>query len=180
MPRNSKSTSIRVNPQQTPALNVQLDPKEFSMWRRERLAYLQALNRGSRSGAVRKSLRQKRRSRVKSTTPNSTPGLSSFVALPSAPSTPAFMPREKTSPPPAPRASKNRVIDLGTPTPPPRRSRVIDHNFLTVGSLFHIRSSPDIILEDMTEDESDAWHENMRDAFEGANKIRKAKPSQSF
>ncbi|PBK61642.1 hypothetical protein ARMSODRAFT_964803 [Armillaria solidipes] len=168
---------------QTPTPNMQLGSKEYLTRRRERLAHAQALNRGSKSGAVRKSLRhRKRRNDVKPSQTIPAPS-SSSVAFISAPSTPAFTPRERMSPPPAPRASRNRVIDLGTPTPPPRRTRVTRDGLLTAGLLFHVKGSSTVTVkpvEDMTDDESDAWYENMRDAFEGANGIRRVKPNQGF
>ncbi|PBK94815.1 hypothetical protein ARMGADRAFT_67751 [Armillaria gallica] len=163
--------------------NMQLGSKEYLTRRRERLAHAQALTRSSKSGTVRKSLRHlKRRNDVKpsQTIPDYIPPSSSSAATPS---TPAFRPRERMSPPPAPRASRNRVIDLGTPTPPPRRTRVTRERLLTAGLLFHVKGSSTVTVkpvEDMTDDESDAWYENMRDVFEGANRIRRVKPNQGF
>ncbi|SJL11484.1 uncharacterized protein ARMOST_14888 [Armillaria ostoyae] len=162
---------------QTSTPNMQLGSKEY-LTRRERLAHAQTRNR--KSGAVRKSLRhRKRRNDVKPSQTIPAPS-SSSAAFISAPSTPAFMSRERMSPPPAPRASRNRVIDLGTPTPPPRRTR---DRLLTAGLLFHVKGSSTVTVkpvEDMTDDESDAWYENMRDAFEGADRIRRVKPNQCF
>ncbi|KAK0473763.1 hypothetical protein IW261DRAFT_676506 [Armillaria novae-zelandiae] len=158
---------------QTSTPNMQLGSKEYLTRRRERLAHAQVPTRSSKSGTAKKTLRhRKRRNDVKPSQP-----ISDFIPPSSSistPSTPAFMPRERMSPPPAPRASRNRVVDLGTPTPPPRRPR--DGLQLTAGLLFHVKGSSTVTVkpvEDMTDDESDAWYENMRNPFKDTNRIRR-------
>ncbi|KAK0183990.1 hypothetical protein F5146DRAFT_1076938 [Armillaria mellea] len=186
MPSSSRLSTSHVTEEkriQTSTPNMHLGSKEHLTRRRERLAHAQVLTRSSKSGTVRKSLRhRKRRNDVKPSQP-----IADFIPTPSSsistPSTPAFMPRERMSPPPAPRASRNRIVDLGTPTPPPRRPRDGLVGLVTTGLLFHVKGSSTGTVksvEDMTGDETDAWYENMRDVFEGANRFRGVKPNQGF